>query len=475
MIKRISFCAAIYIMTFGSFVLAQSEKILKNWHKEEVIHIITKAESNEYKKLKNEEDQKLYIDLFWAKRDPTPNTRKNEFKELYYQRLAYAEKAFLYGLNRGTKTEQGKIYLYFGQAKIVQQSPSSQLSQRLQSDEVWFYPSQPWMKLPKTSFSIVFSYDGVGYAINHTLTENRVIQAIYKYSETILLNPDLKALPDYLDSTTFDPTSFEGELLKIIRNTDTASGQDLVLLPFEKKAQFIKAENSNSYLTFQYKISPPEDMDTSENVIFFGKIESETFSFSFRKELPLVAEQDFFVSHLGFPVPAGDYTLYSGLYTQDKQFHSIKSEKITVPDFWDESLALSSILASTEVQERVQRDGSEEHDFFTFGAYSLTPRYIQDYGKEDFLNVFYYIYNMTLDEKEECSLTIEFELQYGEQKFQLNPQKRQKKVGVGSVIPEGTRIPVSAIPATGDYVLTIKVTDELAKKVATQSLNFVVR
>ena len=57
----------------------------------------------------------------------------------------------------------------------------------------------------------------------------------------------------------------------------------------------------------------------------------------------------------------------------------------------------------------------------------------------------------------------------------MNPQKRQQKVGAGSVLPEGTRIPVSAIPAAGDYVLVIKVIDELVQKEAIQSLSFTVR
>lgn len=469
--KGIFFWAIALLIASWSIALSQNEKKLKNWHKEEVNHIITKAEAAEYKKLKKIEDQELYIELFWAKRDPTPNTKKNEFREQYYQRLAHVEKAFLYGYNKGTKTEQGKIYLYFGQAKIVHQSPFAQASQSLQSDEVWFYPSHPWMKLPKDSYSVVFSHDGVGYSINHTLTDNRVIQAIYKYSKTVLLFPDLNELPDYTEISTFDPTSFEGELIGKVQNGDL----EMALVPFEKKALFIKAENSSSYLTFQYKISPPEDLDINKNVIFFGKIESETFSFSFRKEKVLVHEQDFFVSHLGFPVPAGDYTLYSGFYTQDKQIYSIKSEKIIVPDFWDQSLALSSILASSQVQERVQGGAGEEHDIFTVGAYSLIPQYRQAYGKDDFLNIFYYIYNMALDEKEECSLTIEFELQYGEQKFQLNSQNRQQKVGAGSILSEGTRIPVSALPGAGDYVLVIRVTDELTKKVATQTLSFTVR
>ncbi len=455
----------------GSFVSGQNENNLKNWHKEEVNLIITKAEAAEYRKLKNGEDQKFYIELFWAKRDPTPNTKKNEFKEEYYRRMVYVEETYRYGYNTGSKTEQGKIYLYFGQAKILQQSPTARASQNLQSDEVWFYPSQPWMKLPKDSYSVIFSHDGVGYAINHTLTENRVIQAIYKYPEIILLYPELDELPDYTEIIAFDPDSFEGELLEKVQS----AGQDLVLVPFEKKSLSIKAENSSSYLTLQFKISPAEDRIIDKNAIFFGKIESEAYSFSFRKEKPLVTEQDYFVSHVGFPLPAGDYTLYFGYYSQDKQIYSVKTEKITVPDFWDQSLSLSSILASSQVQERATQGAGEEHDFFTVGAYSLIPKYRQVYGKDDFLNIFYYIYNMALDEKEECSLIIEFELKYGEQKFSLNPQKRQKKVGAGSVLPEGTQIPVSALTAVGEYVLVVRVTDELTKKVATQTLSFTVR
>ncbi len=469
--KRVFLLGIALLIAFGSFVLGQNEKNLKNWHKEEVNHIITRAEAAEYRKLKKVEDQKSYIELFWAKRDPTPNTEKNEFKEEYYRRLAHVEETYRYGYNTGSKTEQGKIYLYFGQAKIVQQSPSAQASQSLQSDELWFYPSQPWMQLPKDSFSVVFSHDGVGYAINHTLTENRVIQAIFKYPEIILLHPDLKELPNYTEITTFDPASFEGELLEKVKT----AGLDIILAPFEKKALFIKAENASSYLTFQFKISQTEEQIPDKNAIFFGKIESEEFSFSFRKEKPLVSEQDDLVSHLGFPVPAGNYTLYFGFYTEDKKIYSLKTEKITVPNFWDQSLSLSSILASSQVQERANRGSGEEHDFFTIGAYSLIPQYRQDYGKEDFLNIFYYIYNMALDEKEECSLTIEFEIQYGEQKFNLDPQKRQKKVGEGFVLPEGTRIPVSALPAAGEYILGVRVTDELTKKVATQTLRFTVR
>ena len=90
--KGIFFLAVILLMAAGSFVLGQNEKKLKNWHKEEVNHIITKSEAAEFRKLKKEEDREFYTELFWAKRDPTPLTEKNEFKEEFYRRLAYVNK-----------------------------------------------------------------------------------------------------------------------------------------------------------------------------------------------------------------------------------------------------------------------------------------------------------------------------------------------------------------------------------------------
>lgn len=468
--KRFFLWIAAFLFTAGSMAVGQNVKNLRNWHREEVTHIITKSEAAEYRKLKKDEDRKNFIELFWAKRDPTPSTEKNEFREVYYARLAHVEKTFRYGYNTGSTTDQGKIYLYFGQARILQQSPSAQAAQSLQTDEVWLYPSQPWMNFPKDTYSVVFSHDGVGYTINHTKTDNRVIQAIYKYPETILLHPDLKEIPDYTEISAFEPGSFEAGLIEKVQTAEA----ETAFLPFENKALFIKAENSSSYMTFLIKIPPTGGLNADKNLFFFGKIESEAFSYSFRREKPLIVEQDYFMSHLGFPIPAGDYTLYLGFYSPDKEISSVKMEKITVPDFWNQSLALSSILASTQVQERVVRVSDEEHDFFTVGAYSLNPQYGQDYGKENFLNIFYYIYNMALDDKDMCSLTIEFEIQYGEQKFQLDPQKRQKKVAEGVILPEGTRIPVSALPAAGEYTLVIKVTDELAKKVATETLSFTV-
>lgn len=108
------------------------------------------------------------------------------------------------------------------------------------------------------------------------------------------------------------------------------------------------------------------------------------------------------------------------------------------------------------------------------GRYSLQPSFGQEYTKSDSMNVFYYIYNMAVDTDQNCSLLIEFELQKGEKKYKLNPQRRTQKVDESAALLEGTQIPLAALPELGEYELTVIVTDEITKKTTSQKLKFVV-
>jgi hypothetical protein len=90
------------------------------------------------------------------------------------------------------------------------------------------------------------------------------------------------------------------------------------------------------------------------------------------------------------------------------------------------------------------------------------------------MNVFYHIYNVAADTDQNCSLFIEFEVQQGEKKYKLNPQRITRKVDESAVLLEGTQIPLAALPELGEYELTVMVTDEISKKTASQKLKFIV-
>src|SRR5436190_14586697 len=67
-----------------------------NWIKD-VDLILTESERQAWPKLKTDDEREQFITLFWKLRDPDPDTEENEFKEQYYERLAYADEHFTSG------------------------------------------------------------------------------------------------------------------------------------------------------------------------------------------------------------------------------------------------------------------------------------------------------------------------------------------------------------------------------------------
>lgn len=470
-IKKV--CGYVFLLIFPIFLhfnqAAENEDKYQKWLNKEVNLLITKAEKAEFKKLEKEKDKDFFIKLFWAKRDPTPQTEKNEFRDEYYQRLQYVKNAFIYAYKTGTETDMGKVYLYFGKPRVLHPSTSDSGLQQSYPQEIWIYPSQPWMNLPKKTFNVVFSHDGIGYVIDQNQTDFRVMQAFYSYPEKILLYPELKKLPFSKKPSLLPSESLEGKLIQQIKSTQ----EDIVQIPFEKQALFTKAENESTYLTFLLKIEPGEKKEAiQKKMIIFGSLERDGQSFDFLQEKGLQEEDDYLISQVGLPLLPGDYKLFIGLATMDEKLYSIKMDQIQVPDFWTQELALSSLLASAQVSEKEVADKKAEFDVFSIGRDALLPRFSHVYKRDESLNLFYYIYNMARDENQNCSLLIDIELQKGERKFELNPQRRQRKLDEKAAILEGTQIPLSAFLERGEYELRVKVTDELTQKKAIEKIKF---
>jgi GWxTD domain-containing protein len=60
-----------------------------------------------FKKLANDDERERFIEEFWRRRDPDPDTEENEFKEEYYERIAYANEHFSSAYQDGKATAAG--------------------------------------------------------------------------------------------------------------------------------------------------------------------------------------------------------------------------------------------------------------------------------------------------------------------------------------------------------------------------------
>jgi GWxTD domain-containing protein len=89
---------------------------------EEARLIMSREEKKIFNHLPDKESRQEFIEDFWKKRDPNPNTKQNEFKEEFYERVEYANERFGEGIP-GWKTDRGRIYIYFGFPDRIQQNP----------------------------------------------------------------------------------------------------------------------------------------------------------------------------------------------------------------------------------------------------------------------------------------------------------------------------------------------------------------
>jgi len=94
--------------------------------------IMTSEEKKIFNHLPDKESREEFIQDFWKKRDPTPETEENEFKEEFYERIEYADERFKEGIP-GWKTDRGRIYIHFGFPDRIEHQPM------INSDEIKGY------------------------------------------------------------------------------------------------------------------------------------------------------------------------------------------------------------------------------------------------------------------------------------------------------------------------------------------------
>ena len=101
----------------------------RRWLNEDVAYIVTNEERSAFKNLKTDGERETFIEQFWQRRDPTPGTARNEFKEEHYRRIAYTNLHFTdpAGLP-GWKTDLGRIYIMYGPPDSVTQTGTRSIS-----------------------------------------------------------------------------------------------------------------------------------------------------------------------------------------------------------------------------------------------------------------------------------------------------------------------------------------------------------
>jgi GWxTD domain-containing protein len=156
-VAALALCAALG-STLAAWAREDKKIPLKHWTRGPILYIAGKNEAKTFKMLRKDSDRALYIAKFWARRDPTPETVTNEYRQLFWERVQEANERFLDSAKPGWKTDRGKIHILYGPPEKVEEDLHDRTEVTAAAGQGyirWVYESRPGQRMDLNPITVV--------------------------------------------------------------------------------------------------------------------------------------------------------------------------------------------------------------------------------------------------------------------------------------------------------------------------------
>jgi GWxTD domain-containing protein len=502
--------------------------VYKKWLDEDVVWIITDDERATFKQLSNDEERDQFIEAFWQRRDPTPDTEENEYKEEHYRRIAYANEHFAAGIP-GWKSDRGRIYIIYGPADEVESHPSGGTYERPMEEgggETSTYPFEQWRYryIDGIGQEVIIEFVDTCMCGDYHMTNDRSEKDALLYtpnagltlyeqmglsSKASRFNNGAERLglgPDSASQATkqFDrleqfaklqaPPPVKYKDLEEIVNTKIIVN----LMPFDVRTDFVKVTSDTVLVpvTIQMKnrditFANKDGVQRGTVNIFIrlstltGKIvqtHEDTVQVDVPAELLPKTAENASVYWKAFPLRPGRYKIDVAVKDVNGDRKGSWSRGVVVPDFSDDKLASSTLIVADQMEPvptKAIGTGS-----FVIGTMKIRPRVAPADGKpatfkrdrDAKLNFWMQVYNLVSDEKtHKPSATVEYNIvNVATNKSVI--QKTESTDTMGNIGEQMTlqKTIASANLQPGLYKIQIKVSDNVSKQSIEPSAVFAV-
>jgi GWxTD domain-containing protein len=504
-------------------------RVYKKWLNEDVVWIITDEERAAFKQLSNDEERDNFIEAFWQRRDPTPDTEENEYKEEHYRRIAYANEHFAAGIP-GWKSDRGRIYIMYGPADEVDSHPSGGSYERPMEEgggETSTFPFEDWRYryLEGIGQEVIVEFVDSCMCGDYHMTMDRSEKDALKmtpnagltlYEQMGMANKasrfngngmeQLGTGPDSASQATkqFDrleqfaklqaPPPVKFKDLEEIVNTKIITN----LMPFDVRTDFVKVTGDTVLvpITVQLKYRDitfaNKDGVQRGTVNIFMRVSTLTGRIVQTQEepvqvdvpaelLPRTAENSA-VYWKALPLRPGRYKVEIAVKDVNGDRKGLWSRGIVVPEYSDDKLSTSSLIVADVMEPVPTKDVSTGQ--FVIGLNKVRPRVAPADGKpalfkrsrDQKVNFWMQVYNLGVDEKtHKPSATFEYDIV----NIATNKpvvQKTESTETMGNIGEQVTLL--KSIAATnlqpGVYRIDIKVNDNISKQTIDPSATFAV-
>jgi GWxTD domain-containing protein len=500
----------------------------QNWLNQDVTYIITDEERKAFKQLSNEEERDKFIEAFWDRRNPNPDSEDNEFKDEHYRRIEYANEHYAAGVP-GWKTDRGRIYIVYGPPDEVQSHPSGGPYERPMEEgggETSTYPFEVWryrhldnigeqveiefvddcmcgayeMTMDRSKKDALLMVPGAGLTMyeqmgmaskNDRFNGNNMERlGVGPNGMTSMQSKEFDRMEQFFKLNQAPPVKFK-DLDEIVRSKITYNA-----MPFDVRTDFVKITNDTVLVPVTIQLRNRDitfvDKDGVEHgvVNIFGRFTSisgkvaQTFEDPVAADVPseLLAREaeNYKVYWKAVPLRPGRYKL--DLVVKDVNGDRVGtwSRGIIVPDFSDEKLAGSSLIVADDVEPVPTTNVGT--GMFVIGTTKVRPRVAPADGKPAVfkrgqkVNFWMQVYNLSVDDKtHKPSATFEYDIvNAATNKEIVHAVDSSDKMGnVGEQVTLHKAV-ASANLDPGVYRIQIKVSDNISKQTLGPSATFAV-
>ena len=499
----------------------------KKWLNEDVRWIISPEELSAFKQLSNDEERDQFIEQFWLRRDPTPDTVENEFKEEHYRRIAYANEHFAAG-KAGWRTDRGRIYIVFGPPDEIDSHPSGGQYERPMEEgggSTSTYPFETWRyryieAIDKQEVIIEFvdpcmcgdyhmtidpnEKDALLHTPNAGLTMYEQMGLANKADRIAGINNSTLGPMSGMDQTRqFDKL----ELMAKLNSPPKVKFKDLEevvshkinvnLMPFDIRTDFVKVTGDTVLVPVTIQIKNKDITFVNKDGIqrgtvnIFGRVTgltgkiAQTFEDTVQVDVPseLLEKTQEHLSLYWKALP-----LRPGRYRFDVVVKDVNGDRVgtwshgvAVPEYNEDKLASSSVILADHM-EKVPAKNVGSGNFvigqtkFAYPHLELADGKPASFKRDQRMNIWMQVYNLQADEKsKKPSAKFEYEIiNVANNQAVLHSAESTDTMGnLGDQVTLEKSLALSGFQP-GIYRLTVKVDDNVSKQQIAPSVRFAV-
>ena len=508
--RRVLAAAAISAVAISGYALTPEHE---QWAKGPASYLLTKEEAAQWKSIKSDEEAANFIALFWARRDPTPSTARNEFREDFDAAVASANAQFAVRGRSGAMTDRGRMLILLGAPTRVTQTGGAaapltktnpgEVSADAVHRQTWHWEGARSNELfGRQRMSVIFNdLNGTGDYRLESGGGPEVRRAQEKMIAQAVKQPNLTAVPTFTAAAPV-PAAAPAPVAQVTAPAAPAASLTFRDPAFQSAIEEFRGGKSKPFkgsVTYTEMISPngdyfvpvqlyiPKSAGVTVDAVttFFGIVQDASGATVtvFEEPAKLSSSNGDLYFDRSLPLKAGSYTAVLGLSGADNKPVVMASAPLELKAIANDFHGVSRLVLANDVHET--DIAAPAGTAYAFGKLKLVPKGDLVFGNKDDLTYVVELFNFGIDagtNLPKVQAKLELSGKVGGKAItpivspltEVMPLPLSGTPGAGQYLVI-SGIPFSAMttpPAPGDYKLTVKLYDQVKKQNFTTDQTF---